>query len=81
MAATASQVVTIIADDLTGACDTGCLFAGSGPVGVLAPLVLTGADSSLVTPVMTVDLSAGDSPTAACSRRSTPPCGARPAPS
>ena len=31
MAATASQVVTIIADDLTGACDTGCLFAGPGP--------------------------------------------------
>ena len=55
MAATASQVVTIIADDLTGACDTGCLFAGPGPVGVLAPPVLTGADSSLVMPVMTVD--------------------------
>jgi uncharacterized protein YgbK (DUF1537 family) len=55
MAATASQVVTIIADDLTGACDTGCLFAGSGPVGVLAPPVLTGTDSSLVMPVMTVD--------------------------
>ena len=31
---TASMVVTIIADDLTGACDTGALFAGHGPVGV-----------------------------------------------
>jgi uncharacterized protein YgbK (DUF1537 family) len=30
--------VTIIADDLTGACDAGALFAGRGPVGVfLAP--------------------------------------------
>lgn len=55
MAATASQVVTIIADDLTGACDTGCLFAGKGPVGVLAEPALTLADSSLITPVMTVD--------------------------
>lgn len=55
MAATASQVVTIIADDLTGACDTGCLFAGAGPVGVLAAPVLTGADSSLCTPVLTID--------------------------
>ncbi len=26
--------VTIIADDLTGACDTGALFAGQGLVGV-----------------------------------------------
>ena len=24
--------LTIVADDLTGACDTGCLFAGNGPV-------------------------------------------------
>jgi D-threonate/D-erythronate kinase len=55
MAATASQVVTIIADDLTGACDTGCLFAGAGPVGVLAGPALTGADSSLLTPVITLD--------------------------
>ena len=32
--------VTIIADDLTGACDTGALFAGRGPVGVfVAPEV------------------------------------------
>ena len=54
MAATASQVVTIIADDLTGACDTGCLFAGPGPVGVLAPPVLTAAGSS-ITPVITLD--------------------------
>jgi D-threonate/D-erythronate kinase len=55
MAATASQVVTIIADDLTGACDTGCLFAGAGPVAVLAAPALTGADSSLLTPVITLD--------------------------
>ena len=26
--------MTILADDLTGACDTGCLFAGAGAVGV-----------------------------------------------
>src|SRR6266849_5669283 len=49
MAATASQVVSIIADDLTGACDTGCLFAGPGPVGVLAAPALTAADSSVIT--------------------------------
>ncbi|HKW91371.1 MAG TPA: four-carbon acid sugar kinase family protein, partial [Methylomirabilota bacterium] len=36
MGATASGMITIIADDLTGACDTGCLFAGPGPVGVSA---------------------------------------------
>ena len=55
MAATASQVVTIIADDLTGACDTGCLFAGPGPVGVLAAPALSAADSSIITPVLTID--------------------------
>jgi uncharacterized protein YgbK (DUF1537 family) len=48
MAATASQVVTIIADDLTGACDTGCLFAGPGPVAVLAAPALTLADTSII---------------------------------
>ena len=47
-------MVTIIADDLTGACDTGCLFAGPGPVGVLAAAALA-ADSSILTPVITVD--------------------------
>lgn len=26
------MTLTIVADDLTGACDTGCLFAGDGPV-------------------------------------------------
>jgi uncharacterized protein YgbK (DUF1537 family) len=51
MAGTASQVVTIIADDLAGACDTGCLFAGAGPVGVLAEPDLTSTDR----PVITVD--------------------------
>ena len=50
MAAT-SLPVTILADDLTGACDTGCLFAGSGPVGVtVAPLL-----SSAGRPVLAVD--------------------------
>lgn len=48
-------MVTIIADDLTGACDTGCLFAGAGPVGVLAAPALTVAGSSALTPVITVD--------------------------
>lgn len=33
--------LTILADDLTGACDTGVLFAGRGRVGVLAERVLT----------------------------------------
>ena len=47
-------MVTIIADDLTGACDTGCLFAGLGQVGVLAP-ALTAADSGVITPVITID--------------------------
>ena len=46
-------MVTIIADDLTGACDTGCLFAGPGPVGVLAPALT--ADSYVITPVITID--------------------------
>jgi uncharacterized protein YgbK (DUF1537 family) len=55
MAATASQVVTIIADDLTGACDTGCLFAGSGPVGVLAAPAVTVPSSSAMAPVITLD--------------------------
>src|SRR5512132_4324144 len=55
MAATASQVVTIIADDLTGACDTGCLFAGSGPVGVLVAPAVTVPSSSAMAPVITLD--------------------------
>jgi uncharacterized protein YgbK (DUF1537 family) len=36
--------VTIIADDLTGACDTGALFAGHGPVGVFVAPELPGPD-------------------------------------
>src|SRR6266540_3045354 len=32
-----SMAVTIIADDLSGACDAGALFAGRGPVGVFVP--------------------------------------------
>src|SRR5258705_6066599 len=34
--------VTIIADDLTGACDTGAFFAGHGPVGVFVAPELPG---------------------------------------
>ena len=49
MAASASQVVTIVADDLTGACDTGCLFAGAGPVGVLAEPELPSSDRHVIT--------------------------------
>jgi uncharacterized protein YgbK (DUF1537 family) len=48
MAATVSRVLTIIADDLTGACDTGCLFAGRGPVGVEAPPALAARDRAVV---------------------------------
>jgi uncharacterized protein YgbK (DUF1537 family) len=48
MAGTASRVVTIIADDLTGACDTGCLFAGPGPVGVVAAPILAAADRAVI---------------------------------
>jgi uncharacterized protein YgbK (DUF1537 family) len=36
--------VTIIADDLTGACDTGALFAGQGPVGVFVAPELPGPE-------------------------------------
>lgn len=37
------MAVTIIADDLTGACDAGALFAGRGPVGVFVAPDLPGA--------------------------------------
>jgi uncharacterized protein YgbK (DUF1537 family) len=47
MAAT-SHPVTILADDLTGACDTGCLFAGAGPVGVTVAPLLTADERSVV---------------------------------
>ena len=49
MAATASPMVSIIADDLTGACDTGCLFAGAGPVGVVAEPALPASDRTVIT--------------------------------
>jgi D-threonate/D-erythronate kinase len=42
------MVVTVLADDLTGACDTGCLFAGRGAVGVIAEPALRDSDASLV---------------------------------
>ncbi|HSE04634.1 MAG TPA: four-carbon acid sugar kinase family protein [Methylomirabilota bacterium] len=41
--------ISIIADDLTGACDTGCLFAGPGPVGVVAEPALPSSDRAIVT--------------------------------
>jgi len=49
MGATASMMVSIIADDLTGACDTGCLFAGPGPVGVVAAPALPSAHRTVIT--------------------------------
>jgi len=48
MAATRSRIVTIIADDLTGACDTGCLFAGHEPVGVVAEPAVSTRDRSVI---------------------------------
>ena len=39
------MTLTIIADDLTGACDTGCLFAGPAPVGVIAEPGLSRSDA------------------------------------
>jgi uncharacterized protein YgbK (DUF1537 family) len=41
--------VTIVADDLTGACDTGALFAGRGPVSVVIAPALPEADPEVVT--------------------------------
>ncbi len=42
------MTLTIIADDLTGACDTGCLFAGPAPVGVIAEPGLGRSDAAVV---------------------------------
>lgn len=42
------MTLTIIADDLTGACDTGCLFAGPAPVGVIAEPGLVQSDAGVV---------------------------------
>jgi uncharacterized protein YgbK (DUF1537 family) len=42
------MTLTIIADDLTGACDTGCLFAGPAPVGVIAEPGLARSDAGVV---------------------------------
>src|SRR5438445_5896036 len=39
-----SMPVTVIADDLTGACDAGALFAGRGPVPVLIGTLAAAAD-------------------------------------
>jgi len=48
MAATPLPVVTILADDLTGACDTGCLFAGPGPVAVAVSPILPADDRPVI---------------------------------
>ena len=58
------MVVTVLADDLTGACDTGCLFAGCGAVGVIAEPALPHHDA----PVVTVDTESRDLPSAAAAR-------------
>lgn len=58
------MVVTVLADDLTGACDTGCLFAGRGAVGVIAEPALPHHDA----PVVTVDTESRDLPSAAAAR-------------
>src|SRR5262249_60696643 len=41
--------VTIVADDLTGACDTGALFAGRGPVSVVVAPNLPDVDLEVAT--------------------------------
>jgi uncharacterized protein YgbK (DUF1537 family) len=61
MAATPLPVVTILADDLTGACDTGCLFAGAGPVAVVVSPIRAAADR----PVIAVDTETRTLPDAA----------------
>ena len=44
-----SMDVTIVADDLTGACDTGALFAGRGPVSVVIAPALPDTDLEVIT--------------------------------
>src|ERR1700730_8100941 len=61
MAATPLPVVTILADDLTGACDTGCLFAGAGPVAVVISPIRAADDR----PVIAVDTETRTLPDAA----------------
>jgi uncharacterized protein YgbK (DUF1537 family) len=50
MTADASAALTIVADDLTGACDTGALFAGRGPV----PITVW-PDTPVTAPVSVID--------------------------
>src|SRR5207237_1836446 len=50
MSPAAHLPLTIVADDLTGACDTGALFAGRGPVPVTV-----WPDAALRAPVSVVD--------------------------
>ena len=47
----AGSHVTLVADDLTGACDAGALFAGRGPVAI----VVDPASPGLEWPVAAVD--------------------------
>src|SRR5262249_59367109 len=42
------MTVTLIADDLTGACDAGALFAGRGPVGVFVALAEIDPDRAVI---------------------------------
>ncbi len=58
------MIVTVLADDLTGACDTGCLFAGRGTVGVIAEPALPHRDA----PVVTVDTESRTLPAAEAGR-------------
>jgi D-threonate/D-erythronate kinase len=70
------MAVTIIADDLTGACDTGALFAGQGPVGVFVAPALPGPEvGAAALDIETRALSAPEA--AAAMRRLTAATGAR----
>ena len=63
MRPTRARPLTIVADDLTGACDTGALFAGRGPVPVTvwprraveAPVRVVDTESRTVTPEEAAD--------------------------
>jgi uncharacterized protein YgbK (DUF1537 family) len=59
------MAVTVLADDLTGACDTGCLFAGRGAVGVIAEPALTVSEA----PVVAVDTESRALPASEAGRR------------
>ena len=64
MSPAAQLPLTIVADDLTGACDTGALFAARGPVPVTV-----WPDPALRAPVSVVDTESRALPTADAARR------------